>query len=106
MMPCREQGSPLPDVKVTELRRGASELRVALSPTSEPVKALSWDRLGSKAAERSQSSQSWLPAAQTRAWRRPVAVIAATAALIGYLVNGAINCRSELTRQYADALAE
>lgn len=35
-----------------------------------------------------------------------VAVIAAAVALIGYLVNGAINRRSELTRHYAAALAE
>lgn len=35
-----------------------------------------------------------------------VAAIAAAAALIGYLVNGAIGRRSELTRHYADALAE
>ena len=35
-----------------------------------------------------------------------VAAIAAVAALTGYLVNGAISRRSELTRHYADALAE
>ena len=35
-----------------------------------------------------------------------VAAIAATAALIGYFVNSAISRRSELTRHYADALAE
>jgi hypothetical protein len=35
-----------------------------------------------------------------------VAAIAATAALIGYFVNSSISRRSELTRHYAEALAE